>query len=428
MIHRGGLCVVRTVLLRQLLDAGAVHGGGVGEHGGHHVVLGQLVIFGQLDAAKYVGDAGDAQQGQLGQGGLIHAAGAQVIQARRVVEQPQQALGVLVVDVDDQIGVLHIVDPGDVLVADALDPVVAEAVFQDGGTLQRLAHRQLQGGVDLLEVIPAADGARAAAGEAGPREAVAGALDGLEHLRHGAARDLIMPQVVAHLLKLVEDHAVGQLGELVGLVEDLLHVALAAGGGDDLAGDLLQPLEALPAHARGQDGHGLDPQQLGVEGAAPAVVARGGPHGPVVGGVKLSGDQPGGQTAEGGAHLMAAGWEPLAHQAEDAGAHAGEGGGQLDVIGDGAVQPAGLQRLVFPRDAEQVQRVHVPQTHVLQPVLHFAGHGLGMLHVFKGGDDHPVLPGLLDVAVQARLVDGQVDHAGASFNWDFSVYDSTWRE
>ena len=82
--------------------------------------------------------------------------------AGRVVKQPQQPLGVLVVDVDDHVGVLHIVDPGDVFVADALDAVVAEAVFQNGGALKGLAHRQLQAGVDLLEVVAAADGARAA--------------------------------------------------------------------------------------------------------------------------------------------------------------------------------------------------------------------------------------------------------------------------
>ena len=66
------------------------------------------------------------------------------------VEQAQQPLAVLIVDVDDHVGVLHIVDPGNVLVANALDPVAAEAVLQNGGALQRLAHRQLQLGIMLL--------------------------------------------------------------------------------------------------------------------------------------------------------------------------------------------------------------------------------------------------------------------------------------
>ena len=223
-----------------------------------------------------------------------------------------------------------------------------------------------------------------------------------------------MPQVVAHLLKLVEDHAVGLLPQLVGLVEDLLDVGLAAGGGDHLSGDLGEPLEPLPAHARREDGHRPDPQQLGVERAAPAVVAGRGPHRPVIPGVELSGDQPGSQTAEGGPHLVAAGGEPLAHQGDDAGGHAGEGWGQLDVVGYGAVQSAGLHGLVLPGDAEEIQGVHIPQAHAPQAGPDGLRYRLRVLHVLEGGDDDAALPGLLDVAVQCLAVDGQVDHAKAS--------------
>lgn len=160
--HRGGPPVIGAILVGQLLDTGAVHVRRVGKDGGYHVVLRQLVVLGQLHAAQHVGDAGDTQQGELRQSLLRHPGLPQVVMARRVVKQPQQPLGVLVIDVDDHVGVLHIVDPGDVFVADALDAVVAEAVFQNGGALEGLAHRQLQAGVDLLEVVAAADGARAA--------------------------------------------------------------------------------------------------------------------------------------------------------------------------------------------------------------------------------------------------------------------------
>ena len=81
-----------------------------------------------------------------------------------------------------------------------------------------------------------------------------------------------------------------------------------AGGGDDLAGDGLQPVKTLLGHILGQDGHGLAGQQLGVEGAAAAVVAGGGPHGVVIGGIELTGHQAGSQAAEGGADLVAAGY------------------------------------------------------------------------------------------------------------------------
>ena len=50
----------------------------------------------------------------------------------------------------------------------------------------------------------------------------------------------------------------------------------------------------------------------------PTVVAGGGPHGLVPGGVKLAGDQPGSQAAEACAHLVAAGGEPLAGHGDNA--------------------------------------------------------------------------------------------------------------
>ena len=46
---------------------------------------------------------------------------------KRQVEKAQQTLGILVVDGDGHVSVLHVVDPGDVLVADALNAVAAEA-------------------------------------------------------------------------------------------------------------------------------------------------------------------------------------------------------------------------------------------------------------------------------------------------------------
>ena len=61
----------------------------------------------------------------------------------------------------------------------------------------------------------------------------------------GVAGDVVVPQGIAHLGKLVEDHHGGILLQLPGLVEDLLDVGLAAGGGDDLAGDALEPVKAL---------------------------------------------------------------------------------------------------------------------------------------------------------------------------------------
>ena len=220
-------------------------------------------------------------------------------------------------------------------------------------------------GILVFEQIARAHGSGGAGGKARAREIVAGALDGLEQVRQRVAGDIVVPQGVAHLLKLVEDHILGILLQLPGLVEDLLDVGLAAGGGDDFTGDGLEPVEPLLAHLGGEDGNALAGQQLGVERAAAAVVTGGGPNGLVMRGVKLAGDKAGGKAAEGRAHLVAAGGEPLARHGNDAAGHAGEGGGQLHIVGGGLEQSAALLGLVLPRDAEQVHGVHVPHTQIL---------------------------------------------------------------
>ena len=48
VVHRGGPPVIGAILVGQLLDTGAVHVRRVGKDGGHHVVLRQLVVLGQL--------------------------------------------------------------------------------------------------------------------------------------------------------------------------------------------------------------------------------------------------------------------------------------------------------------------------------------------------------------------------------------------
>ena len=66
------------------------------------------------------------------------------------------------------------------LVADALDAVAAEAVVQNGGALQGLAHGQLQVGIALLQQVTGGHGAGGAGGEAGAGEGLAGLLHGLK--------------------------------------------------------------------------------------------------------------------------------------------------------------------------------------------------------------------------------------------------------
>ena len=63
------------------------------------------------------------------------------------------------------------------------------------------------------------------------------------------SRDVIMPEVITEFVELVEDdHIVASLAKFPCLVEDLLHVRLAARRGNNLTSYFFQPFEALPAH------------------------------------------------------------------------------------------------------------------------------------------------------------------------------------
>ena len=137
-------------------------------------------------------------------------------------------------------------------------------------------------------------------------------------------------------------------------------------------------------------GGGFASQQCCVVGAASAVVAGGGPDCFLVCRVELPGDQARHQAAKGGSHLVGAGGEPFAYQADDARRYAGERRWKFQVVD--AVEAASLgHRLVLPGDAEQIQRVHVPQADVLQLCLDSVGDQRRIFHLRKGGDDDVAL-------------------------------------
>ena len=219
-----------------------------------------------------------------------------------------------------------------------------------------------------------------------------------------------MPDAVAHLFKLIEDdHIVPGVAQLPGFIKDLFYVALAAGSGNDLPGDLAEPVKAFPAHFRRQDGDAVAGKEFAVKGAAPAVVAGGGPYGLIIGGVELAGDQPGHQTAIGSAHLVAPRGEPLADEADDPGLDAGKAGGQFDIV-DATEAAAFHGGLVMPADAEQVQGIHIPKTHVFQGLFYLLGDLGGVFHLLIGGQDDMVLSGYFDIPGQCVCMDGKIDH------------------
>ena len=68
------------------------------------------------------------------------------------VEQDDQAIGVAVADARHHVSVHHVVDVGHMLVADALDVVLAEAVLQERRAFGRLGNDDL-GSMTLLEMV-----------------------------------------------------------------------------------------------------------------------------------------------------------------------------------------------------------------------------------------------------------------------------------
>ena len=295
------------------------------------------------------------------------------------------------------------------LVADTFDAMAAEAVLEDGRALEGFTNAELQARIELLQAVAGGHGAGGTGGEAGACKAVARALDSLIEVGQRVAGDIVVPQRVAHLFELVEDHVLRIMLELVGLVEDLLDVGLAARRCDDFRTDGVQPVKALLAHLGRENGDALRAEQAGVERAAAAVVAGGGPDSLMLVDVELAGDESRSEAAERSADLMAAGGEPLAGHRDDAAGHAGQNGRDLNVVRDGLEQRALDLGLVLPRDAEQIQRVDIPHADGLQLFLNFFGNGLRMLHLRDGRDDDAVFLGLLDIMRKALFVDGQID-------------------
>ena len=129
----------------------------------------------------------------------------------------------------------------------------------------------------------------------------------------------------------------------------------------------------------------------------------------MIGGVELTGHQTRSQAAEGCADLMAAGGEPFAGHRQNAAGNAGNGRGDLHVVGGLLIQTAGFLGLVVPVDAEQVDGVHVPQTGLGKLCLDRLRDQVRVLHLRDGRDDDVIFLCLLDIVLKAFLVDAQID-------------------
>ena len=147
----------------------------------------------------------------------------------------RRAVGGAIGDRDRDVRVEDVVDQRDVLVADPLDVVLAEAVAEHRRALGRL-DRDDQRAEPLLQVVAGGD----RAGGSGRRDEGAQAQLRLlgahrleDALERGAGREVV-GNVIPELRELVEDHVVRVLGQLVAAVVDLLDVALGARRPDDV--------------------------------------------------------------------------------------------------------------------------------------------------------------------------------------------------
>ncbi len=133
---------------------------GVCQNRDDHVISAEAVPFCGLDGSQHVAHTRDAK-------GLSHQADALLRHAisinhglppRLFGEQLQPLLALDVVNAHDGVHVHHVVDPGDVLVADALDVVAAVAVPVDGRALDGLQTHDLVLWPPLLQAVPCGDG------------------------------------------------------------------------------------------------------------------------------------------------------------------------------------------------------------------------------------------------------------------------------
>ncbi len=242
-------------------------------------------------------------------------------------------------------------------------------------------------GVNLFEAIAAGNGP---AGTGSDHQAgkIIPAAHGLgQHLQHCAAGDLIMPQVVALLIKLVENHdIISGRSQFPAFIEYFLDIAFTAGSGDDLSGNLGQPVKTLSAHALRENGNGFAGQKLGLISAAPAIIAGGGPDGLLAGGIKLAGDQPGNQATVGRPYLMGAGGKPFAYQGDDSGLHPRQLGRKFNGV-DRSVSAAEFCGFILPGNAEQIPGVYIPEFNVAQFFFDAGGNVFGILLPGHGGND-----------------------------------------
>ncbi len=273
------------------------------------------------------------------------------------VEQHVEVVGGTIADRAHDVGVHHVVDQRDVLVADALDVVLAEPVLEHRRALEGLDGDDPRA-VLVLQQVAGGDRAGRPGGRherSQPQITTRRRAHHVEHVGHGAPGDGVVAEVVAELAELVEHEVLGILGEQVARVVDLLDVRLRAVGADHVVdrvlAPLLEPVEPFLAHPFREDRHAAARHDAADRDAATRVVARRRPDRTMAGGVELPRHDPRCQAGVRGEHLVGRDHrEAVAEDDDDRAVDTGQVATQHHVVGHGD-----------PAAGEVVVPVHPPQ-------------------------------------------------------------------
>src|SRR6476620_8374133 len=99
-------------------------------------------------------------------------------------------------------------DPGYMFIANTFDAMRAESVFKQSRALQRFAGDDLAVGEYFLHVIATGDRPCGTRRRGHTAITIIGSHDLLERFFHGVASHFEVPEVIAKLFELVEDHQV----------------------------------------------------------------------------------------------------------------------------------------------------------------------------------------------------------------------------
>src|SRR5579859_8196300 len=142
---------------RILVALAPVHGGTIGCDRDDRVLAAEFEALRRLDRRQHVRDAREAETIEARhQRGIDMPARRDILPPNLAVEQKIERVGAAIRDTHDDVAIEDVVNEGDVLVADALDVVLAVTVHEHGRAFDGLDRDDL--GAELgLEIVPRAE-------------------------------------------------------------------------------------------------------------------------------------------------------------------------------------------------------------------------------------------------------------------------------